>query len=431
MSEKHFKKDAQFYKFCLYGFLKNLRFFDAFLLLFLLYKLDNNYSSALSLYSVRFIVRAALEIPSGVIADALGRKGSMLLSYGVYIASFIAYFWATNFAILLIPTILFGVADAFRTGTHKAMILEYLNQKGWQKAKVDYYGRTRSWSQAGSAISSLVAAMLMITTQNYSIIFLATVVPYILGFMLLASYPKSLDRKVVHNAGIFQQIKISASTSFETLKKRKNLILLANTSFYFGFHNAVKDLLQPIITAMVTLIPIAFLISSEQKSSLLIGIVYFIIYFLSSFASKNAGRFSKKFPYEPSLVNRLAIVGIGLAIAIATMLILGFPAIAASLFLAFFPIISLQRPPTVSWISKNFDRDIMATTLSIESQMASLIAAILSFIAGKLIHAFNLGIGLGVLSLSCFMIILLFQFNYGKKNNTRINQQLEPTGPGH
>ncbi len=31
-----FIKDRQYYKFCFYGFLKNLRFFEAFLLLFFL-----------------------------------------------------------------------------------------------------------------------------------------------------------------------------------------------------------------------------------------------------------------------------------------------------------------------------------------------------------------------------------------------------------
>ena len=31
-----FRKDLQYYKFCLYGFLKNLRFFEAFLILFFL-----------------------------------------------------------------------------------------------------------------------------------------------------------------------------------------------------------------------------------------------------------------------------------------------------------------------------------------------------------------------------------------------------------
>ncbi len=36
MTEKTFNKDLQFYKFCAYGFLKNLRFFEPFLMLFFL-----------------------------------------------------------------------------------------------------------------------------------------------------------------------------------------------------------------------------------------------------------------------------------------------------------------------------------------------------------------------------------------------------------
>ena len=33
-----FKRNVQFYKFCLYGFLKNLRFYEPFLMLFFLEK---------------------------------------------------------------------------------------------------------------------------------------------------------------------------------------------------------------------------------------------------------------------------------------------------------------------------------------------------------------------------------------------------------
>ena len=70
-----FSKDKQFNKFCAYGFLKNLRFFDAFLLLFFL---ENgiSFSQIGILYAVREITINVLEIPSGIVADTYGRKNS-------------------------------------------------------------------------------------------------------------------------------------------------------------------------------------------------------------------------------------------------------------------------------------------------------------------------------------------------------------------
>jgi len=150
-----FKKDIQYYKFCLYGFLKNQKFYEPFFLLFLLSK-DISYFQVGILYSIREITINLLEIPAGIIADSAGRRKSMLLSFILYIASFIVFYFSTGFAILTLAIIVFGMADVFRTGTHKAMIFSYLETNNWSHLKVDYYGHTRSCSQFGSAISSLI-----------------------------------------------------------------------------------------------------------------------------------------------------------------------------------------------------------------------------------------------------------------------------------
>ena len=68
-----FKKDLQFYKFSLYGFLKNLRFFEPFLYLFFLEK-GLNFLQIGTLITIREITRNVLEIPAGVLADSFGRR---------------------------------------------------------------------------------------------------------------------------------------------------------------------------------------------------------------------------------------------------------------------------------------------------------------------------------------------------------------------
>lgn len=74
---------------------------------------------------------------------------------------------------MFVAAILFyAYGDAFRTGTHKAMIFEYLKIKGWHDQKVHYYGHTRSWSQMGSAVSAALAAMIVFITRDYQMVFL-------------------------------------------------------------------------------------------------------------------------------------------------------------------------------------------------------------------------------------------------------------------
>lgn len=371
----------------------------------------------MSLYSIRFIVRTLLEIPSGIIADSFGRIKSLLTAYSFYIFSFIAYFFAENLLFLIVPTILFGVGDAFRTGSHKAMIIEYLKINNWLNSKTTYYGHTRSWSQAGSAISSIIAALIVLFAQRIDVVFLAAIFPVLIGFGLLLTYPKDLDRKS-ENITNQKQLRNSLKISWSTLKKTGNIKLLINTSFYSGFHNSIKDLLQPIVQGVNILLPVGLLLEKEQKTALLIGCFYFVIYLLSTVSSRNAGKASKYFSNSLSAINGLSIIGILLGIIISSFLIFDFQIVAAILFLLFFPILSIYRPSAISEISSKIKGDIMATALSVESQLGSLLAAIIAFITGLLIDQLGLGIGLGIVSLLSLIVIVLFTiFKTGNEKN--------------
>ncbi|RLD70910.1 MAG: MFS transporter, partial [Bacteroidetes bacterium] len=217
-------KDTQYYKFCFYGFLKNLKFFEPFFILFLLEK-SLSFTQIALLYSVREIIIYLTEIPTGIIADALGRKRTMVFSFGFYIISFILFYFSTNFGFLLFAMVFFAFGDSFRTGTHKAMIFEYLNIKSWQSQKVSYYGGTRSCSQVGSAISSLIAAALVFFTKNYDIIFLVSIIPFLLDILLIISYPKELDGDSVSFkfTDIVTTFKKIIKGLVENLKQKENL----------------------------------------------------------------------------------------------------------------------------------------------------------------------------------------------------------------
>src|SRR5665811_577021 len=77
-------KNLQYFKFCSYGFLKNLRFFDAFFILYLVEK-GMSFTQIGILYAVREITINIFEIPSGIAADTFGRKNSLVGSFLFYI----------------------------------------------------------------------------------------------------------------------------------------------------------------------------------------------------------------------------------------------------------------------------------------------------------------------------------------------------------
>ena len=261
----NFRKDLQYYRFCLYGFFKNLRFFEAFLVLFFLDK-GLSFLAIGSLYTVREITVNIFEIPSGIIADTMGRRRTMITAFLFYIGSFVAFYLAGNFWGFMIPMILFSLGEAFRSGNHKAMIYHYLSVKGWDDQKVHYYGHTRSWSQMGSALSALSGAAIVFITGGYAYIFLCARRPYSLVRILVSTYPRFRDGdiKKFH----LNEVKAKFSQVFReliaALKTARVLTFLGSLSVYSGYYKAVKDYLQPFVAVWALAIP--FLTASPYSA---------------------------------------------------------------------------------------------------------------------------------------------------------------------
>ena len=155
--------------------MKNLRFFEPFFIIFLLSK-DLSFIQIGILYAIREIAINVAEIPSGLFADTLGRRKTLALSFFIYIMAFIVFYLSSEFSMFVVAMLLYAVGDAMRSGINKAMIIDYLNRTNQIEHKVKYYGHTRSWSQFGSAISSLAGGVLLFFNKELNAIFLFSIV---------------------------------------------------------------------------------------------------------------------------------------------------------------------------------------------------------------------------------------------------------------
>lgn len=99
-------KDKQYAKFSAYGFLKNLRFFEPFLVLYLLSK-GLSFTEIGVLIGLRELIVMIAEIPSGLLADVLGRRRTLASSFVFYMISFVAFFVSQNFVGFLVAMLFF------------------------------------------------------------------------------------------------------------------------------------------------------------------------------------------------------------------------------------------------------------------------------------------------------------------------------------
>ncbi len=389
-------RDLMYLKFRLYGFLKNLRFFDPFIVLFFIDAGLSFFSIGL-LYAIREIGNNLLEIPTGFIADSLGRRKAMLLSFSSYIGSFIIFFLFSNFWLFAIAMVLFASGEAFRSGTHKAMILDYLKRRKLEKFKVEYYGRTRSASQLGSALSSLAAIPVVFYLGDYRFVFLAAIIPYIGALFLMASYPKYLDGIVNNpNHSMGDAFRETWGSFVKIFKNRDSVRGILNSSLFGGIFKASKEYLQPVLEAQAIALPLLLYLADEERIAIVVGLVYFVLFLLSAITSRSAGRLAGRFRELATPINLTFILGGVLLIAAGLCVNYILLPMAILAFIGLYILQNIRKPLNVGYISDTIDSRVMASGLSVEAQIVTIVTAVFAPAVGWMADYYGIGIALAI-----------------------------------
>jgi MFS family permease len=385
--------NQQYAKFSAYGFLKNLRFFDAFFILFLLEK-GLPYTQIGILYAAREIIINLFEVPSGIIADTYGRKTALMGSFILYISSFLVFYFSFNFWLFLAAFLLYGVADAFRSGTHKGMIMDYLKLNNWENKKIEYYGHTRAWSQKGSAISSVVAGGIVFYSGSYESIFLYSIIPYILNLMLIMSYPNELN--LSNKAHSKKNVELTVKIFFSIIKQPNVLKIINSSALHSAYLKAVKDYIQPLMVSVSLLIPVLLDVDIERKNGLVIGIIYFLIYLATSRASQLAGKVAaknkKRISYHTLLLGFIFGIGCGVFYYYDLWLL------ALVAFIGIYIIENVRKPILTGFVADNVPNEMLVSVISAQSLIRTIITAMLALVFGILADAYGIGVSFAVLS---------------------------------
>jgi MFS family permease len=404
MASSQIKKDLQFWKFSLYGFLKNLQFFDPFLVLFFR-EMGISFFQIGVLYSVRELATNITEIPTGIVADTLGRRTAMICAFLSYIISFIIFYLFPGFSFYAIAMIAFALGESFRSGTHKAMIMEYLKRNGMAEQKVEYYGHTRGWSQKGSALSALIAALLVFFSGSYRVVFLWSIVPYVAAMGLILTYPKELDFSCDDDAecadrrsrGRVEMMKQTVTDFFSMFRDPMVRQALLNSSLFDASFKTVKDYVQPILKGLALTLPLFASLEGNQRVALISGIVYMVLYLLTSMASSRSGRFHNRFSQKYGGLNATFLCSVGAMLMVGIFLLFGLKVAAIIVFIFYYMLENVRRPASLGLLSDRIKNSVMATGLSGESQLKTILVAIFSPLFG--LTADRLGIGYAMLFL--------------------------------
>lgn len=339
------------------------------------------------------------EIPTGALADTVGRKISVIISYiAVGILSILIYIVNNKYIIFAI-FFLMGIAGTFKSGAIEAWFTEYIEE---EKKYIYEWSKLESLKYIGNLIGFLLGS-LFVSLKIFKEIWLIEGLGIILIgiFIILFGKEKKINQK--ESFFTYKNYINTVRNGLNLIFTQKLLFYSFTGSFFFFISSGVISLLwQPFLTMELNL-PKNFL-----------GIIMTLILISSFIGAKYSERISA---WLGSEIKGLKVIFIGGSITILMMTVCSFGFILIFMFYTFF--YAAKTPLFQSFINKYISNELRATVLSTHSLITGLSTIFSSFIFG-----FNDRMGFRVLFfisflLSLFAVCFLYKIFYGINKNGR------------
>jgi MFS family permease len=175
-----------------------------------------------AVYSIAIVV---LEIPSGYLADVIGRRKTLILGALFGILGFATYSFSYGFLGFLIAEIILGIGQSCISGADSAMLYDSLLERGEEKKYSRYEGRVISLGNMAEAAAGIMGGLLAGITLR---------TPYIAqSFVAFIALPAAITlveptRMVpLMKGGIMEIVHIGRFALFGDRSLRRNILFSA------------------------------------------------------------------------------------------------------------------------------------------------------------------------------------------------------------
>lgn len=342
-------------------------------------------------YYILFAVGLAsvfiFELPTGVVADKLGYKYSLVVGSLMVLLSIVGLIFANNLITFIIAEIIFGLGAAFISGADSGLIYDTLLVLGREEEYSEIYSKTRQFIFVAAGLGSLVSSMIYTISSTLPFILNAVFVGSTIVLAMFIKEPMHVKKDIVYK----QQLRTVRKHIFSN-KKIWAIILLS--SIVFTFYRPSINLYRPFFKAV-------------ELDVFYYGIIFFglnIVALLSSKHSKLYYKLSNGYPLMGLILTMLVtFILISVPILFVGLLGMGVNQIVRGLF----------KPVVSTYINNLTESDIRATTLSYVSLINNIAAGVGALLFSLFVDDYT--VFKFVLILAGMLIVLTF-FTYSFVN---------------
>jgi MFS family permease len=370
----------------LYSTFAELLILGPILVLFLVAK-GLSFTEIMVLQSISAIAVVLFEVPTGAVADKIGRKESILLGSLLWAVSLGIYVVGNSFPMFMLAEVIFSLGATFKSGADNALIYDSLKVLGREKEFQSIEGKARSFALYAQAIGSIIAGF--VYEVNVNLPFLISVLFMVVTIIISIRFKEPPIEGKVGKYGINYIDQIKESGKF-ILSHEKIKAIIIFTMMFFIFYRTAFFYYQPYMEAVN--IPVRYF-----------GIIFFIFNITAAFASKRSHWIMEK--TKPKTLTFMALL------MIVSFVLLGVVKVWFGVFAILFQQIArgIYRPVTTKYLNKHIPSDKRATVLSFQSLACNMSVAIAFPLMGVLkdnenIFTAHMVLGIAMIILTVFTI---------------------------
>lgn len=310
------------------------------------------------IFSVGTIIGLLLEVPSGAIADRIGRRASMLIANVGWALSMFMFWQADSFMGFLIANALHWAAGSLWSGTHDAFIYETLQELGRESEIKKVSGKALFISHGTTGVLFIVVPF--IAKFSLTLPFLLNAIVFILSSILVATVLEPKRTKNVEEEEVGKDL-----LGFKTFFSNR---MLLSTGLVFGSIGGIAGILEDFRQVYLDFIhlDIAYF-----------GFVYLGIRLLTGFLGVHVDRIERIFG------KRFTFLLIPLSLLAAYLALSFINTFYGLLFIALDGVEQgLSRPLEQEYLNRAITNSQRATLLSVFNLIKNLIRAGAVFVGG-------------------------------------------------
>ncbi len=331
------------------------------------------------IFSVGIIISLLLEVPSGAIADRIGRKRALAIAFFGWALSMFIFWQGNSFLSFLIANALYMATGSLWTGTNEAFIYETLQELGRENEIKKVSGKALFISQVSTGILFVIVPL--IAKFSLSLPFFINSLVFLFGLFIVLTLVEPVKSKSVLEEEVGKDF-----FGFRKFFSNRSLLVIGLVFGFIGGINGILENFRQVYLDVIHLDIVYF------------GLVYLGLRLLTGFFGANIERIENKLGKQRTflllpIISLIAYTGLFLINSLYGLIFVVLDGIQEG----------LSRPLEQEYLNKVINNN-RATMISIFNLIENAILALAVFFGGIVVDKF------GINSVFLFSAVLLVVF---------------------